>query len=137
MTIVETRRDHTTHLGAYAELDAVTIGTLAVVAAMYLASYLYSRLREQLDPDEHWLSAGLGWTATVLLWWVVSAETWCYTGWQLGLGTMAQHFALSGAWILFAGVLLQAGILRGVASLRWVGVGLLAMTTVKVLPITL
>jgi uncharacterized membrane protein len=113
-------------------LNGRGLGTGALIAALYVCSYLYARLRERVGDGEHWLSAGLTGLATVLLWWVVSAETWCWTGWQLGLGSEAQHFALSAAWIVFAGTLIQVGILRSVSALRWCGVGLLALTAIKV-----
>ena len=113
-------------------LNGRGLGTGAMIAALYVCAYLYARLRDRADEGESWLPAGLSSVATVLLWWVVSAETWCYVGWQLGLGRAAQHFALSGAWIVFAATLIQIGLIRRIPALRWSGVGLLAMAALKV-----
>jgi uncharacterized membrane protein len=108
------------------------LGTGAVIAALYLGAYAYARLKERILEGEAWLCPALTTTATVLLLWVVSAETWCYAGWQQGLDLAGQQFALSGAWIVFAAALMQVGLVRRVSALRWSGAALLAGTAVKV-----
>ncbi len=106
---------------------------LAVVAAMYVCGYLYARMGDDVDEREAQSSVGLVALATVLLWWVVSGETWSFVGWQLGLGRSAQHFALSGVWVVFSVALMAAGIVYHSAGFRWASLGLLAVTTLKIL----
>ncbi|MGD8240440.1 MAG: DUF2339 domain-containing protein, partial [Armatimonadota bacterium] len=113
-------------------LESRGLSFLAVIAAMYIGAYWYARHADRASSDEGWLRAALGGAATVLLLWLVSIESWTYVGWQLGLSTAAQHFALSATWIVFAGVLIAVGTARDVVALRWSALGLLAAATVKV-----
>ncbi len=113
-------------------LNSRALSLLAVIAAMYVSSYLYLRRREDVDEDEHWLGSGLGSAATALLLWIASIETWTYVGWRLGADAAAQQFALSGVWLAFSAVFVQLALARRIAYLRWAALALLGATIGKV-----
>ncbi len=114
-------------------LNSRALSMLAVIAAMYVGAYWYARFRDQIRDGERRHGAGLATFATVLLFWIVSSEAWTFVGWQLGKGVAAQHFALSGVWIIFGAVLMALGTARDLTYLRWAALGLFAVTTLKVL----
>jgi hypothetical protein len=113
-------------------LNARVLGAASVMAVAYIGALLYSRLRQRVGLGESPLPTALTAVATALLWWIVSAEAWCYTGWTCGRSLAEQHYALSGAWVLFAAVLVQIGVWRSVWALQWSAVALLGATLVKI-----
>lgn len=109
------------------------LSMLTVVAALYLCAYLYAGIRDRLDATETKNVEGLATLATVLLFWVSSAEIWSLVGWQLGLDTWAQHFALSGVWIAFGAVFVGIGMVRDAPAFRFLALAMFAVTALKVL----
>jgi len=112
--------------------NSEAVPCLVVAALLYQLAYWYARHPEQIDDGERWLSTGLGVAATALLLWTASAETWREVGWELREGLAAQHFALSGVWLVFGAVLVQIGIWRRIAYLRWAALALFTATVYKV-----
>ncbi|MEA3400157.1 MAG: DUF2339 domain-containing protein [Armatimonadota bacterium] len=108
------------------------LSMLAVIAAMYICGSLYLRFREQLQEGERTNATGLLAFATVLLVWICSSEAWCYVGWQLGMDRAAQHFALSGVWVIFGAALMVIGTARNIVALRWAALGLWGVTVLKI-----
>jgi len=113
-------------------LNSRALSLLAVIAAMYVSAYWYAHFRDQIRDGERRHGANLVTFGTVLLLWIASSEAWTFVGWQLEMGPAAQHFALSGVWVVFGAVLMAVGVARDISSLRWAGLSLFAATTVKV-----
>ncbi|MCE5215780.1 DUF2339 domain-containing protein [bacterium] len=109
------------------------LSMLTVAAALYLCAYLYAGIRDRLDATETKNVEGLATLATILLFWVSSAEIWSLVGWQLGLDTWAQHFALSGVWITFGAVFMGIGMVRDAPAFRYLALVVLGVTVLKVL----
>ncbi len=116
-------------------LNSRALSALSVIAVMYAAAYLYARHLESLTDEERWLPSFLSTSAGVLLFWITSAEAWTCVGWQLGSDLGAQHLALSAVWIGFAGVMMAGAASGARPELRWIALGLLTATALKILAI--
>ena len=93
-------------------------------------------LREARRQGHNWIAAGAG-VATVALFFVeLSLEVRrAFLGENLGLlrgASDAEWYSYSVAWLVYAGVLLAAGILRGHVALRYASLAILALTVLKV-----
>lgn len=113
-------------------LNSQAVPCLVVAALLYQLAYWYACHPEQINDDDRWLSTGLGVAATALLLWTASAETWREVGWVLGGGSVAQHFALSGVWLVFGAAFVQIGIWRRIAYFHWAALALFTATVYKV-----
>ncbi len=105
---------------------------LIIVAMLYLASHWYRRNLESVGEDEEMAAAAIPYVASLLLLWVLSIEALRFTEWQLGAGEDAALYALSAVWTVYGAVLVAFGLLRRNAPIRWIGMGLLAITILKV-----
>lgn len=112
-----------------------TLGFLCFIAALYICSWAYARFEDRLAESEYSDGRILAGLATGFLLWVASAEAWMYTGWTLSLGSAAQHFALSGVWVVFGAALLGLGMLQEIRITTYAGLGLFALTAGKILMI--
>jgi len=104
---------------------------IAITALLYATAAWLARTPRE-EPEEPTIGPTLVGVATGLLLWIASSETWLFVGWGLGLGHAAQHFALSGVWVVFGAALLAIGIARDQIALRWAALGLLGVTVLKV-----
>ncbi|MFO7946493.1 MAG: DUF2339 domain-containing protein, partial [Armatimonadota bacterium] len=110
-----------------------TMGFLSLIAALYACSWAYAHFRARLEEAEQRDGGILAGLATGFLLWVASVEAWMYTGYTLQFGRAAQHFALSGVWVIFGAVLLALGALRRIRIATYAGLGLFAATTAKIM----
>ena len=111
------------------------LSMLPLIAALYIGAYLHARFRDRIQDSEYRDGPVLTILATVLLFWLASSEAWCLVGWQLGMDVAAQHFALSGVWVVFGAVLMVVGMVRDRSPLRWAGLAVFTAATIKVLSI--
>ena len=93
-------------------------------------------LREARRQGHDWIAAGAG-VATVALFFVeISLEVRrAFLGDDLGIlrgASDAEWYSYSVAWLVYAGALLAAGILRGHVALRYASLAILALTVLKV-----
>jgi uncharacterized membrane protein len=112
-------------------INAHATPLLAIAGLLYAAAAWYSRAKQD-DEIERGAGIGIVGSATALLLWVASSETWHIFGWTLDLDKAAQHYALSGVWIVFAAPFLALGTRRDVESLRLAALGPLLAATIKV-----
>ena len=108
------------------------LSMLSVIAGLYVSAYLYAVHRGILSEEEDTHGTALSTLSTVLLWWICSAETWTYMGWQAKASLAAQHFALSGVWLAFGAALMAVGTVKRLAAARWCALALWAATVLKV-----
>ena len=104
---------------------------LLITALLYAMGAWYLKDKRE-DPSERSIGAGVLASATGLLLWLVSSETWMFVDWRLGYGHSVQHFALSGVWVVFSVALMAVGIACHNAALRWASLGLLGVTVLKI-----
>jgi uncharacterized membrane protein len=106
----------------------------AVLAALGVAVLVGLRRRAALREEEARALQVLGvaWNALAVV--ALSLEVWDFASW-VGTGLderLARHLALSLLWTACGAILLLVGVRRGVAALRWQGLALLGITTLKV-----
>ncbi|MFO7946038.1 MAG: DUF2339 domain-containing protein [Armatimonadota bacterium] len=105
---------------------------LLIVAVLFVASHWYRRHRDEISNDEGALASAVPYIACALLWWVLTLESINFVRWDLQASGDAQNYALSATWTAYGAILVAVGIIRRNASLRWIGIGLLGITVVKV-----
>lgn len=109
---------------------------LAMVACYALALVFCARRKEVLAPGEAALFAPLGVAANVFLLWGLSLEVWDVLGpayRNVGIDTgLARQLGLSLLWLLYASVLITAGVRRKAAALRWQALILFGIVVMKV-----
>lgn len=94
------------------------------------SAWLYRRHAGRVAAAERYLVPILGLAPVGLVGILLTREVWTAAG--LHGTTQDQHLALSVAWGLYAGLLLGVGFLRSLPLLRWIGLGVLGLTTAKV-----
>jgi len=105
---------------------------LLIAAMLYLASHWYRRNVDYVGAGEEMVAAAMPYVASVLLWWVLTTEAWHFVEWALGARGDAQQYALSAVWTVYGAALIWVGLVRRNPPLRWMAMGLLAITIVKV-----
>ena len=105
---------------------------LVIAAMLFLAPHWYRRHSGRVGEGEEMLATAMPFLASVLLWWILTSEAWYFVDWVLDAGEDAQQYALSAVWTAYGAVLVAVGLIRRNASLRWIGMALLAITIVKV-----
>ncbi len=110
---------------------------LVIAAMLFLAPHWYRRDLEHVGEGEEMVATAMPFLASVLLWWVLTSEAWYFVDWGLGAEGDAQQYALSAVWTAYGAVLVAIGLIRRNASLRWIGMALLAITIVKVFSLDL
>jgi len=110
---------------------------LVIAAMLFLAPHWYRRDLEHVGEGEEMVATAMPFLASVLLWWVLTSEAWHFVDWGLGAEGDAQQYALSAVWTAYGAVLVAIGLIRRNASLRWIGMALLAITIVKVFSLDL
>jgi len=105
---------------------------LLIAAMLYLASHWYRRNVDYVGAGEEMVAGAMPYVASVLLWWVLTTEAWHFVEWALGAGGDAQQYALSAVWTVYGAALISVGLVRRNPPLRWMAMGLLAITVVKV-----
>lgn len=110
--------------------------TIAMCAASFLMAYILAAFSEvELGTAETQLYLVLGGVADLLMLIGLSLEVWDLYGRMPSLGidrSLAQQLALSVLWLLYASVLMGAGVKWKSASLRWQSLLLLGVVIAKV-----
>ena len=93
-------------------------------------------LREARRQGHKWIAAGAGVAAVALFFVEISLEVRrAFLGHDLGIlrgASDAEWYSYSVVWLVYAGLLLAAGILRGHVALRYASLAILALTVLKV-----
>jgi uncharacterized membrane protein len=123
-------------------LNKYFLSSLVVTGCFFAAADLYQKLHEQQQPLAPMFKLGLLLLAIVILWFIMSVETFTFFRAQaatlkeaddirheLWLGQMA----LSVLWSIYASALAAVGFVRRAAAVRWAALGLFGLTIVKVM----
>jgi uncharacterized membrane protein len=130
---------HGTYLRFIPIFNKFGLPSVGVAICLLLAVGVARRWRATLRQAEQLLVAMAGLVGILLLWLVLSIE--CYDWFQawghLSGANSAQwrwmgQLALSVLWAVYAAVVLACGFRMHLAQLRWVAIGLFAVTIVKV-----
>jgi len=105
---------------------------LLAAATLYLASHYYRHSDVRIGESERAFAGAMPFVASALVWWVLTTEAWHFTGWTLHGAGDAQQYALSMVWTVYGAILITVGLVRRNPPLRWIAMGLLAVTVVKV-----
>jgi uncharacterized membrane protein len=109
--------------------------TLAIAAAAWLAAFFFAQQSDcELGAAETQMYYFLAIAANFCFLLALSMDVWDLFG-RASVGidrSLAQELALSVLWIVYAFVLLVVGVLRKEAVVRWQGLGLLCVATIKV-----
>ena len=116
------------------------LSSLAVIACVFAAAWLYERTSEEKAPFVAQLKLVAGLMGVVLLWIVMSIETQTYFTSRVVSLTLLEdvtqerwlgQMALSVLWATYAAVLATIGFMRRSAGLRWAALVLFAVTIIK------
>jgi uncharacterized membrane protein len=110
--------------------------TMAFCAASYLAAFIFAgQSDEELEVGETQIYLALGAAANLLFLVALSMDVWDLYGRMPSLGidrSLAQQLALSVLWLLYASVLMAAGVRWKSAVVRWQALILLGVVIAKV-----
>jgi len=112
------------------------------IAALFFSAYLFNRHRHQAGMEERRALLALVMAATLLVLWFFSVETITYFDLKASGSGMtaltaqelknAKQLTLSAIWMVYAMVLITAGILRRFQPLRLLAIALFGVTILKV-----
>lgn len=110
--------------------------TIAFSAGSYLAAFIFAAFSdEELDEGESRIYLAVGCMANLLLLVGLSLDVWDLYGRMPSLGIdrgLAQQLALSVLWLIYASVLMGAGVKWKSAVIRWQSLILLVVVIIKV-----
>jgi uncharacterized membrane protein len=110
--------------------------TIALSAASYLAAYVSAaRSDTELEVGETQMYLALGGAANLLFLVGLSLEVWDFYGRMPSVGmdrSLSEQLALSVLWLMYASVLMGAGVKWKSAALRWQALVLLGVVILKV-----
>ena len=116
------------------------LSSLAVVACFLGAVYLYQRAGERKLIEARATKLALGLCAVLVFWLLISIETHTFfvaRSLSQKVAGEAEHqrwlgqMAVSVLWAAYAAALAALGFVRHIAAIRWVALGLFAVTIVK------
>ncbi len=117
--------------------NLVALPSLGVAACVLASVVLADRFLKRVSSTERWLIAAGGVTGVLLLWLILSFETYGYFDAQaIGSENFAVwewrgQLALTVMWTVYATALLGLGFRLGRARLRWLGMAMYGVSVVK------
>lgn len=118
-------------------LNYFALPLLLIAPMLMLAGGWYRHNGEGVTEEERLVGTLAPYAGVVLLWWVFTVEALHYTDWALNRGAEGQKYVLSIVWALYGGALAAVGLWRQNPALRWMAMGLLGVTIIKVFTIDL